>query len=202
MTIEDDVRVLAPKLLAEAEATAAGLSLRTKVEILVAVLVVTGVTLWGLTRDPAPAPEVVTAAPAVVQADGSQIVQRAPDAHPPAPPHLLPKGAVEMRREKIVAAPAAGASSVEVDLSLVRIDGGQRVIASSPDGTINQAIDIPIEPAMLLAPAKPWAAGLSYSTEREVGVWLERDLGRLRLGAEVAKGAGKPRAELRVGVSF
>ena len=52
------------------------------------------------------------------------------------------------------------------------------------------------------APPKLWAAGLSYSTQREIGVWLERNLGRLRLGAEVAKGTGRPRAELRIGVSF
>jgi hypothetical protein len=64
------------------------------------------------------------------------------------------------------------------------------------------AIDIPIEAGLVPSPPKVWAAGLSYGTERDVGVWLERDLGRIRLGAEVAKGAGRPRAELRVGVSF
>lgn len=148
-------------------------------------------------------PEVVTAAPQVVQPDHSVVVERAPDAHPSAPPHMLPKGAVEERRESIIAAPAAGASSVQIDLSLVRMpDNGRRVIASSPDGTVVSALDIPIESGLVPPPPRPWAAGLSYGTDRAVGVWLERDLGRLRLGAEVAKGAGHPRAELRVGVSF
>lgn len=166
-----------------------------------ALLLAIGLLAWGLI--PAkPVPEVITAAPQAVQADHSVIAERAPDAHPAPPPHMLPKGAVEERREKIVAAPAAGASSVEVDLSLVRVDGGQRVIASSPDGTISAALDIPIVDAIMPPAPKPWAAGLGYTTEREVGVWLERDVGRLRFGAEVLKGAGRPRAEIRVGVAF
>lgn len=150
-----------------------------------------------------PVQEVVTAAPQVVQADHSFVVQRAPDAHPAPPAHIIPKGGVEVRRETFVAAPAAGASSVQVDLSLVRMpDNGQRVVASSPDGTIVSALDIPIEPVLLPPPSKKWAAGLAYSTQREVGVWVERDVGRLRFGAEVAKGIGPPRAEVRVGVTF
>lgn len=203
MTIEDEAGALAGKGMRFMEAEAAGLSLRTKIEAGVAVLaVLAGVIFW-LTRAPAPIPEVIAAAPQVIQQDGSQVVQRAPDAHPKPPPHVLPKGAIEERRDSFVAAPAAGASSVQVDLSLVRMpDNGRRVIASSPDGTIVSALDVPIEAGLVPAPPKKWAAGLSYSTEREVGVWLERDIGRLRLGAEVSKGAGKPRAELRVGVAF
>lgn len=181
----------------------AGLSFRTKIESLAVLVAVAGAGLWWVTRDPPPIPEVITAAPAVVQADHSFIVERAPDAHPKPPPHQLPKGAVEERRDTFVAAPAAGASSVQIDLSLVRMpDNGRRVVASSPDGTIVSALDVPIEAGLIPPSPLKWAAGLSYSTERETGVWLERDIGRLRLGAEVAKGAGRPRAEIRVGVAF
>ena len=181
----------------------AGLSFRTKLESLWVVVVVAAAGLWWVTHEPAPVPEVIAAAPAVVQADRSIVVQRAPDAHPRPPPHQLPKGAVEERRETFVAAPAAGASSVQIDLSLVRMpDNGRRVIASSPDGTIVSALDVPIEAGLVPPPPHKWAAGLAYSTERETGIWLERDLGRFRLGAEVAKGAGRPRAELRVGVTW
>jgi hypothetical protein len=146
--------------------------------------------------------EDVTAAPAVRQDDGSMIAARAPDAHPPAPRHIIPKGYTEERREAIVVTPAPAASSVEVDLSLVRNGTERRVIASSPDGQVVSAIDIPIEPALIPPASKPWAAGLAYGTDHSVGVWIERDVGRLRLGVEVAKGAGAPRAEVRVGMAF
>jgi hypothetical protein len=206
VTIEDEAAALAWRLkfMRSAEA-AAGVCPHQAAKLWVACLAssfsLSALVVWAVW--PAQlVPEVVAAAPAVKQADGSVIAERAPDAHPAPPVHMLPKGSVEVRREKIVAAPAAGASSVEVDLSLVRVDGGQRVIASSPDGTINQAIDIPIEAAMIPPPPKRWAAGLGYTTEREVGVWLERDVGRLRVGAEVLKGQGRPRAEIRVGVAF
>lgn len=181
----------------------ADLSFRTKVESIVVALAVVGGALWWVTRAPAPVPEVVTAAPMVRQADESVIAERAPDAHPPAPVHMLPKGSTEERRGTVTAAPAPSASSVEIDYSLVREkDNGRRMVFSSPDGQITGAVDIPIEPGLVPPPPKKWAAGLSYSTERETGIWLERDIGRLRLGAEVSKGQGRPRAEIRVGVAF
>lgn len=181
----------------------ADLSFRTKIESLVVVVAVAGASLWWVTRDPPPVREVVTAAPMVRQADQSVIAERAPDAHPPKPVHILPKGSTEERRGTVIAAQAPSASSVEIDFSLVREkDNGRRMIFSSPDGQITGAVDIPIEPGLIPPPPHKWAAGLAYSTEREVGIWLERDIGRLRLGAEVAKGAGSPRAELRVGVTF
>jgi hypothetical protein len=170
--------------------------------IFAALIAVAAFVVW--TQWPAkPTPEITTAAPEVHQADGSVIAERRPDPKPPAPRHILPKGAVEERRAQVVVAPASAASSVEVDLSLVRMpDNGRRVIASSPDGQIVSALDIPIEAGLVPPEPKKWAAGLAYSTQREMGVWLERDIGRLRLGAEVSKGAGSPRAELRVGVTF
>jgi hypothetical protein len=175
-------------------------STRTKLEILALLLIIAGCILWGLSRQPAPLLENVTAAPQVMQTDGSMLAARAPDAHPPKPRHMLPKGSIEERREQIVVAPAPGASSVEIDLSLVRNGDQRRVVASSPDGQVLSAVDIPIEPALIPPPPKPWAAGLSYGTNRSMGVWVERDIGRLRVGAEVAKGNDRPRAELRVGM--
>lgn len=155
----------------------------------------------------APIHEDVTAAPQVTQADHSVIAERAPDAHPPPAPHIIPSGFHEVRRDTVTVAPAPAAAAsgcppVRVDLSLVRNGSEQRVIASSPDGQVIRALDIPIEPALLPPAPRPWAAGLGYTTEREVGVWVERDLGRLRVGAEVLKGQGRPRAEVRVGVAF
>ena len=202
MTPEDELRSLAPNLLREVSA-AWTWRLKLALAVLAIILIASGGAWLAVKLENHPIAEVITAAPAVVQADRSIVVQRAPDAHPKPPPHQLPKGAVEERRETFVAAPAAGASSVQIDLSLVRMpDNGRRVIASSPDGTIVSALDVPIEAGLVPPPPHKWAAGLAYSTERETGVWLERDLGRLRLGAEVSKGAGRPRAELRVGFVF
>lgn len=188
------------RLEALLDAARAPWSLRAKLIVgacVAALLVLGAVAFW-----PAkPIHEDVAPAPMVRQADQSVIAERAPDAHPP-PRHSIPRGYVEERREAITVMPAPGASSVEVDLSLVRKGDERRVIASSPDGTVVSAIDIPIEPALIPPPPKPWVAGLAYGTDHSVGVWLERDVGRLRVGAEVSKGAGKPRAEIRVGVAF
>lgn len=155
----------------------------------------------------APIHEDVTPAPQVVQADHSVIAERAPDATPPPAPHQIPKGFHEVRRDTVTVAPAPAAAAsgcppVRVDLSLVRNGSDQRVIASSPDGQVVSAIDVPIEAAIVPPPPRPWAAGLAYGTDRAVGVWLERDVGRLRVGAEVSKGIGPPRAEVRLGVAF
>jgi hypothetical protein len=154
-----------------------------------------------------PVHEDVTAAPQIVQADHSVIAQRAPDAHPPEPMHIIPNGFHEVRRDQVTVAPAPAAAAsgcppVRVDLSLVRNGSDQRVIASSPDGHVVSAIDVPIEATIVPPAPKPWAAGLAYGTDHAVGVWVERDVGRLRVGAEVSKGAGPPRAEIRLGVAF
>ncbi|WP_018609431.1 hypothetical protein [Uliginosibacterium gangwonense] len=177
----------------------------------------------------APQPENTAPAAAQSQADGSQILARTPkqEALPPAP-HVIPKGAVEERRisvtvkprpaslhpyPKTAATPPADQSSppaqaqtdcapVTVDLSLIRQNGGRRVIASSPDGIVIGGLDIPIESALLPA-AHPWAAGLSVGHDKSPGVWLERDLGRIRLGAEALRErAGDLQARVRVGWSW
>lgn len=185
------------------EEAAGGWSLRTKLEAVAALLIaVAAVLVWALW--PAkPVPELDTPMPQVRQADGSVQAQRAPDAHPAPPPHLIPKGFHEERREAVVVAPAAAASSVEVDLSLVTDGTERRVIASSPDGEVIKAIDIPIAPALLPPPPKPWAAGLSYDTRHAVGVWLERDVGRLVVGGALSRlPDGRAEAQVRVGVRF
>jgi hypothetical protein len=152
-----------------------------------------------------PVPEVVTAAPQIFQADGSVVAARAPDPHPPKTRYALPKASTEERRGEVVVAPAPAASTVQVDYSLVRsADGGRRMVFDSPDGKVLSAVDIPIDPGMLPPPAKPWAAGLSYGTNRSVGLWVDRDLGsRLRVGAAVQRlENGKAEAQLRVGVRW
>lgn len=76
---------------------------------------------------------------------------------------------------------------VTVDLSLVRMeDGTRRVVASSPDGKIIGAVHIPVEAAKPQPKQLKWAAGgLWNPADRTYGGFLDRDLGPLRLGAEV-----------------
>ena len=208
MTIEDD--------LARAETTAAeGMRfmaaevsapwlgrLKMALALLAIILIAAGGAWLAVKLENHPVPEATEAAPAVVQADGSQVVAREYTPHPKPAPHAIPKGFVEERREIVRVAPDTPKSDVEVDLSIVRKDNEVRVVASSPDGQITYAQDSIIIPSLTPPPVHKLAAGLSYSSERETGAWIEGDLGRWRLGAEVSKGAGRPRAELRVGVTF
>jgi len=186
----------------------AGLSLRTKVESIAVVAVLATGGLWWLTRTPPPVPENLTPAAQQRQADGSVEAARAPDAHPAPAPHIIPKGYTEVRRDTVTVAPAPAAAAsgcppVRVDLSLVRNGADQRVVASSPDGQIVSAIDVPIEAAMVPAAPKPWAAGLSFDTRHAVGVWVDRDVGRLVVGGALSRlPDGKTEAQVRVGVRF
>jgi hypothetical protein len=93
---------------------------------------------------------------------------------------------------------------VTVDLSLVReSDGGARVLASSPDGVVVGGLDVPVEPIILPEPEKRWGAGLSYSpVDRTSGVWIERDVWRVRVGLDVNQAANGIDARVRMGVVF
>ena len=195
-----------PRFVREAEGTAVLWPLKWKLGIAAVVMLTIACALAWAIRPAPPRVEVTTPAPQVRQADGSVLAERAPPAAgqalPPAP-HILPRGAREERRERVIVAPTPAASTVEVDLSLVRQGAERRVVASSPDGQVLQAIDIPIDPAPLPPAPRPWAAGLAYRTDHAVGLWVERDVGRLRLGAEVVRRQfGRPEAELRLGVRF
>lgn len=150
-------------------------------------------------------PKVEDTAPAAAQsqADGSVIPERRPPAGKvEAAPHKLPSGSVEERRVSVTVKPRAKARSsgpetsavldcppVTVDLSLVRSGSGRRAVVSSPDGEVLKALDIPLE-AVAMPSERHWAAGLSCNPgdcQRTAGVIVQRDLGRVRLGAELAR---------------
>lgn len=171
--------------------------------ILAAVVAVFG---YRLGKGDAPVIERVEYRPAVIQSDGSVIAERVPDAKPKPPPHEIPRGHVEVRRVEVEVQPdAPGCPVCRVDLSLVRdTEGGQRVIASSPNGTVTRALDVPILPGLLPPPVRPWAAGLSYDPfGGRGGVWIARDVSRIRIGADLQQSAdGDIRALVRVGWRF
>ena len=147
-------------------------------------------------------PEVVTYRIPVRQHDGSLIAERRPETAPAPAPHLIPRGWKEERRVSATVKPAkADCPLVDLDMSLVRDDeGGRRVVLSSPDGEVVSAKDIPIEPALIPAPPRRWAVGLAYEPDRRrSSVWVERDLARVRIGAEVSQSR---EARVRLGWTF
>lgn len=175
--------------------------------LIVAALAFAGWLGWSLRASDAPAPEVISKAPAARQDDGSLVAAREPQAKPAPAPHALPRGSKEERRISATVQSAArpDCPPLRLDLSLVQDDaGGRRVVASSPDGEVVDAIDIPIEAALVPPPARPWAAGVSWAPREELGgAWVERDLGRLRIGADIEEaGGGQLQARVRVGWRF
>lgn len=165
-------------------------------------------------RHGTPAAEVTTHEAAQSQPDGSVVLERTPSASAPAsaakPKHDLPKGTTLERQVSVTVRPRAALKvpgqsgpacpDVTVDMSVVRDDkGGRRVVASSPDGTVVAGMDVPIEAGLQVEPAKQWAAGLSCDARqscgiKSAGVWIERDIGRLRVGIEGTRDSARVRA--------
>lgn len=81
---------------------------------------------------------------------------------------------------------------VRVDWSLTSTKTGQRMAFFSPDGAIVEAADIPV--TSVRHASKPWAAGVSVSVDmsqrRAYGVFVDRDIGRLRVGLEISQRDG------------
>lgn len=96
---------------------------------------------------------------------------------------------------------------VTVDLSVVENeDETTSVIASSPDGTILGGVDVPVKNAAPIAEQPKWAAGIVGDPVRQLGgVFLDRDLGPFRLGAQVNQrdeGHIPDQFWLKVGIRF
>lgn len=92
---------------------------------------------------------------------------------------------------------------VTVDLSLVRNkDRTHRVVASSPNGQILSGLDIPIDAPSAIPRALPWAAGITMSTDRKFGGFLDRDIGPFRMGVEAFQTTTSWTAQVRAGIRF
>lgn len=145
--------------------------------------------------------------------------------HDPAakPKQPIPRGAKVERIVQVEVspnqhAPEAGkpCPPVTVDMTLIRDrDGGRRVLASSPDGQVVGGIDVPVEPIILPAPAKRWAAGLSVEPVHQTyGVWVDRDIDiplidlAVRVGVELNQtrvqtlAPGGVEGRVRLGIAF
>lgn len=160
------------------------------IAMLLALLVVGGI--WIIS----PKHVIETPAAEIKQADGSIVVARKPDAKAK-PKHQVPKGSKVERIEQvtvqgetpaeITACTAVKCPPVTVDMTLVRMpDNTKRVVASSPDGQIVASVDIPVEAVVPPPEPKEWAAGISLNpVQQTAGVWIERDIWRVRVGAEL-----------------
>lgn len=164
---------------------------------------------WYLSR---PVPVVEAAKPAETQADGSKLIERTATQPKARPKQIIPKGATVERIAAVTVqstarpAPDQPCPPVTVDMTLIREDdGSKRVIASSPDGQIVAGLDVPVE-TLPTPEARPWAVGVSVDPVRQAGgVWVERDIGRVRLGVEVNQqraGSLAPGVVVRAGWVF
>lgn len=147
-----------------------------------------------------------TPAPAIVQLDGSQVLERKPDAKAKSP-SVIPKGG---RVERIIhgeIVPKAGAPencpACKFDLTLVRMpDDTQRVVLWSETGTVVGGLDVPVVP-ISVKKDRTMAAGISHGTsEGAWGAWLDRDFGPLRTGFEVNKSDSQYEGRVKIGIVF
>src|SRR5690606_6105242 len=69
---------------------------------------------------------------------------------------------------------------IRIDWSLTSTDSGQRMAFYTDDGTITDAVDIPVT-SVSMRRERPWAAGVSVSVDmsqrRAAGLWVDRDIG-------------------------
>lgn len=153
-----------------------------------------------------------TEAPAAAQrqADGSLVLERTATSPKAKPASALPKGGKAERIVSVTVQPARADCPVcIVDMTLVRMkDDSRRVVASSPTGTVLGGLDIPVLP-IITDRRHPWALGASRGTEANSwGIWLDRDVSRLRVGIEANKtgvdinGSDKYEARVKLGLKF
>lgn len=182
---------------------------------------------WFLWRSMPAAPE--TPAAEIVQADGSRVLERRPQASPKIA-HKIPDGGKVERviavtvRPKVSGSPATAQPTdervnpaggpglpcpdVHLDMSIVRMpDDSRRVVASSPDGEVIGGIDIPVTPEKPAPKPLKWAAGGYYSpTGGGFGGFIERDIGPFRIGADLGADKQSGRygidARARIGIRF
>lgn len=159
------------------------------VTVAVSIALAAGATWW-LTR-----PKLIIETPAAeeTQADGSKLIERKATDPKAKPAHQIPKGSKVERIDHVTITPQGDdlvpkggkCKPLSVDLTLVRMpDKTRRVVASSPDGEV-AGIDIPVETESQ-PEARNWAAGVSFDPIKQTpGAWIERDIGRVRIGAEV-----------------
>jgi len=152
-------------------------------------LAVAGGIWLGRASVPVPVPEIVAPTPAQSLPAGAVVLERKPASATVKP--IKPGSKVERAVSVTVQPTREDCPPVTVDLQLIHEDGGRRVVASSPDGRVIAGLDVPVTPALIMPDRREWAAGLSCDPTRckeTAGVWVDRDLGRVRVGVEARPG--------------
>lgn len=145
------------------------------------------------------------AAPAIIQSDGSTVLERKESA--PAKTVVtkakLPKGASLERQVDVTVKPDIPGDTAKVEVNLVKMkDDTRRVVVYSDNAEVG-GIDVPVE--LNLEPKHTWAVGMYVDPmHRETaGIFIDKDVGRVRLGAEVGRGRNNSaEVRLKVGVTF
>ena len=168
--------------------------------LILALLVAIGSGVWlGRQTMPRLVAEDVTPQPAQSLPGGAVVIERAPV--PAAKTRPIKPGTTVERAISVTVQPAQPeCEPVQVDLQLVQDGEGRRVVASSPNGVVVGGLDVPVRQIAFDA-SRPWAAGVSYGTDRSLGVWVDRDLDRVRVGAEIIR-RQDGQAEIRARVGF
>lgn len=195
------------KKVAEAEAT-----VNTCLYFALAALVM-GITFgllggWWLWR-PRPTPTEAPAAAVQLTKSGAVAIERKPEAV--VPPKIaaavkeLNRKAKLTRAATITVQPTqAGCDAIDIELGVVKLpDDTSRVVVRSDDATVTGGVDIPTAKEQVVKELK-WAAGASYDpVERTYGVFIDRDLGPVRLSAELRQYKERGATALvRVGIRF
>lgn len=145
------------------------------------------------------------AAPAITQADGSVVLER--HASVPAksvkPRAQLPRGAAVERHIDLTVKPEQPGDTAKVEVNLVKMpDQSRRVVVYSDNAEVG-GLDLPVE--LKLDPKHTWAAGVYADpfNPNVRGIFVDKDIGRIRIGAEVGQGRHRDaEVRLKLGVTF
>jgi len=176
---------------------------KTSLYFAAALLILAGGIWLGRASVPVPVPEIVAPAPAQSLPSGAVVLERKPAASATTVKPIKPGSKVERAIAVTVQPTREDCPPVTVDMQLIQEDGGRRVVTRSPDGRVIAGLDVPATPALIMPDRREWAAGLSGAPHQwpdTAGVWIERDLGRVRVGAEVLRRTdGEMQARVRIG---
>ena len=169
--------------------------------IAAALLILAGGIWLGRASVPVQVPDVVAPAPAQSLPAGAVVLERKP-AKPEAVKPIKPGSKVERAASVTVQTAREDCPPVTVDMQLIQEGDGRRIVARSPDGRVIAGMDIPVR-QIDIEQRRDWAAGISCdptNCQRTPGIWVDRDIGRVRVGAELARQSdGETQIRARVG---
>ena len=130
-----------------------------------------------------PKPKQETFAQKVIQTDGSVIIERNPYENTK---KIIKPTDSKLIRQAFFEIKPNNEANIKLNLSLIRLeDQTMRIIAKTDNGTIINAVDVPIDPLGRRLEAK-WGLGVIYGNESQ-GLFIERFTDRFIFGLDVIK---------------